>query len=54
MLLYDDAYSNFFKEDIGSALTCNESQFFIEHYDYIVRIFPASRHLLNKYNFLEE
>ena len=57
MLLFDGAYFDFFEDDIFGekrAEDFSEENFFIQHYDKLVRIFPMARYMFNKKKFLDE
>lgn len=57
MLLSDGAYFDFFEDDIFDekrAEDFSEENFFIEHYDRLVGIFPRARAMFKKGKFLDE
>lgn len=57
MLLYDGAYHDLFKQDIFDekrAKDFSEENFFLEHYDRLVGIFPRARSMFKKGKFLDE
>lgn len=57
MLLSDGAYHNLFWDEFmneNDASRFSEKNFFLEHYDRLVGIFPRARYMFNKKKFLDE
>lgn len=57
MLLSDGAYHDLFWDefmDENDVKRFTEENFFIEHYDRLVSIFPKARYMFNKKKFLDE
>lgn len=57
MLLSDGAYHDLFWDefmDENDVRRFSEENFFIEHYDRLIGIFPRARYMFNKKRFLDE
>lgn len=57
MLLSDGTYFDFFEEDIFDEkrqADFSEKNFFREHYNTLLGIFPRAREMFNKKEFLDE
>jgi hypothetical protein len=57
MILSDGAYHDLFSDeyaDENHARRFSEKNFFIEHYDRLIGIFPRARYMFNKKKFLDE
>jgi hypothetical protein len=57
MLLSDGAYFHFYEEDIFDekrAEDFSEENFYLQHYDRLVKIFPLAESMFKKEKFLDE
>ena len=54
MLLYDDAFFNFFEGDIDSISVCSEENFLLEHFDFLKSIFTRAVDYFDESKFLDE
>lgn len=53
MLIMGDTLEVVFKNDISSALQSNEGNFFLEHFDQLIQLFPRSKDFFNRSRFLK-
>lgn len=57
MLLSDGVYHDFFKDDNIDEIQqkrFSEENFFIEHYDRLIEVFPRSKEMFSAKKFLDE
>jgi hypothetical protein len=53
MLLWDDAFFDYMDQSIEHSLSCDESNFYLEHYDYLLECFPRAKQIIVKSKLLD-
>lgn len=54
MLCIDGSFDDYYSDDHSVSERLSEKNFFTEHYEWLIQLFPRAKNLLDKNKFMED